>query len=243
MKAFRFLKTFHKPATALHSLKENLAVLFLDLGTSLDQRGLVFQQNLIAQEMLSRHITAESLYGNLPSISETAKIANMAHLKGYVRVHENARIDAFAVLVANTNAIEIGEGSYIGKYTTLSVRDDLEDNVPMSVNIGKNSMIGDKCLLTNVVVGDNVWVGDGCVIMEGTVIEDNVIVLANTVILSNRWLQANRVYGKVGEQEFEELREVSEQDKAKFEKTIGGLRKDVGSLDKDQNHQMFLFTP
>ena len=211
--------------------------MFYDAGLHLDKSRMDYSNNLVNIYPYSGHITLKSYYTSEPSVHETASINHNASLFGTVSVGQNSRVDAFANLNAVENYIEIGDNSYIGKYTTLNIRTDLEDNISYSVAVGNECVVGDKCYLSNCIIGDNVWIGDKVVIQEGTVIQDNVVILDNTNIGPNQILESGNVYG--GQHIYDKVRNISEDDKNNFANLKAALKNDVEALNKEQRVHQF----
>ena len=107
MRSYRYLQTFHRPASFLQSLKENLAVFLMDVGASLDQTAHKYQYNLVSREKLNRHITAESIHSSIPSINPSARVSHQSHLLGYVSVGYNARIEPFSSLKGQLSSTDL----------------------------------------------------------------------------------------------------------------------------------------
>jgi len=124
-----------------------------------------------------------------PQIDDTAYIAQGAIVIGAVSLGLNSSIWHNAVLRADINTIEIGEGSNVQDGTVVHLADDYGVRVGKYVTIGHSAMIhaceiGDECLigmqatiLDGAVIGAQSIVGAGALVTKGTQIPEGSLVL------------------------------------------------------------------
>src|SRR2546423_9660744 len=112
-----------------------------------------------------------------PDVDPTAYIHPTAELIGDVVVHAHASVWPGAVLRADLNRIEVGEGSTV------------EDNVvvhprgPRPTAIGRDAVVGHLAHLEGVVVEEAVLIGSGSIVLEGAHVRTGAIVAAGALVL------------------------------------------------------------
>ncbi len=126
-----------------------------------------------------------------PQIDESAYIAEGAIVIGAVSLGLNSSIWHNAVLRADINTIEIGEGSNVQDGTVVHLADDYGVKVGQYVTIGHSAMIhaceiGDECLigmqatiLDGAVIGAQSIVGAGALVTKGTQVPEGSLVLGS----------------------------------------------------------------
>lgn len=114
-----------------------------------------------------------------------------------------------AELTASKGVVEIGEGTYIGPWTTVVAR--------QAVRIGSNCLIAERVTIRDqdhyvggavgrkisesgfrvaeIEIGDDVWVGAGAVILKGVRIGRGAVIGANAVV--NRDVGSGEIVGGV----------------------------------------------
>lgn len=135
-----------------------------------------------------------SLYalGDLtPHLDPSAYIAPGATLIGAARLHANSSIWPGAVIRADNEPIEIGEGSNVQENAVLHVDPGCPLRVGRNVTIGHQAMlhgctIGDGSLigiqaivLNRAVIGRHCLVGAGALVTEGKVFPDRSLILGS----------------------------------------------------------------
>jgi carbonic anhydrase/acetyltransferase-like protein (isoleucine patch superfamily) len=126
-----------------------------------------------------------------PQIHPSAYVASGAIVLGAVQLGANASVWHGAVLRADINRIEIGEGSNVQDGTILHLSDDYGVNIGRYVTIGHAAMlhaceIGDECMigmqatiLDGAVIGAQSIVGAGALVTKGTLIPPGSLVLGS----------------------------------------------------------------
>jgi carbonic anhydrase/acetyltransferase-like protein (isoleucine patch superfamily) len=112
-----------------------------------------------------------------PRVDPTAYIHPTAELIGDVIVHAHASVWPGAVLRADFNRIEVGEGSAV------------EDNVvvhprgPRPTTIGRDAVVGHLAHLEGVAVEAAVLIGSCSVVLEGARVRTGAMVAAGALVL------------------------------------------------------------
>jgi carbonic anhydrase/acetyltransferase-like protein (isoleucine patch superfamily) len=126
-----------------------------------------------------------------PNVDPTTYLASGAVVIGAVTLGEKSSVWHNAVLRADINTIEIGEGSNVQDGTIVHLADDYGVKVGRYVTIGHAAMIhaceiGDECLigmqatvLDGAVVGAQSIVGAGALVTKGTRIPEGSLVLGS----------------------------------------------------------------
>src|SRR3954451_23868750 len=121
-----------------------------------------------------------------PDVDPTAYVHPTAELIGDVVVHAHASVWPGAVLRADFNRIEVGEGSTV------------EDNVvvhprgPRPTTIGRDAVVGHLAHLEGVVVEDAVLIGSCSVVLEGARVRAGAMVAAGAVVLEGTEVASGR---------------------------------------------------
>ena len=112
-----------------------------------------------------------------PDVADTAWVAPGAVLVGRVTLHAGASVWYNAVLRAEHEPIELGEGS------------NLQDNVSCHVDngfpltIGRGVSVGHGAVLHGCTVEDDVLIGMSATVLNGSVLGTGSLVAAGTVLL------------------------------------------------------------
>ncbi len=124
-----------------------------------------------------------------PQVDPSAYIASGAVVVGAVTLAANSSVWHNAVLRADINRIDVGEGSNIQDGTVVHLADDYAVWIGAYVTVGHAAMIhactiGDACLigmqatiLDGAVVGERSIVGAGALVTKGTEIPPGSLVL------------------------------------------------------------------
>jgi carbonic anhydrase/acetyltransferase-like protein (isoleucine patch superfamily) len=117
------------------------------------------------------------LDGTVPAVADDAWVAPGASLIGAVRLAARASVWFGAVLRADGDAIEIGEGS--------NVQDGcvLHTDPGFPVRMGSGVTVGHRAVLHGCTVEDDVLVGMGAVVLNGARIGRGSLVAAGAVVL------------------------------------------------------------
>ena len=122
-----------------------------------------------------------------PDLSRAAFVDPSALLFGEVRVAEGASIWPYAVVRAESDAVDIG------------MHVNLQDHVMVHVGYGSGTIIGAYSSITHRVVlhgctiGENCLIGIGATIMDRAVIGANSIVAGHTLITEDTIIPPNSV--------------------------------------------------
>ena len=111
-----------------------------------------------------------------PQIDPTAYVAAQAVVIGDVRLAARTSVWPTAVLRADINYIEIGEGSNIQDGCIVHLADDLP------VVVGQLVTVGHRAMLHACTVEDNCLIGMGATILDGAVIGAGSIVGAHALV-------------------------------------------------------------
>ncbi|KYH45628.1 gamma carbonic anhydrase family protein [Branchiibius sp. NY16-3462-2] len=111
-----------------------------------------------------------------PVIDETAWVASNATVVGNVTLHAAVGIFYGAVLRADMDSIEIGEGSNIQDNCALHV------DPSHSLTIGRNVSVGHNATLHGCTIEDDVLIGMGATVLNGAVIGAGSMVAAGALV-------------------------------------------------------------
>ncbi|ATN73553.1 gamma carbonic anhydrase family protein (plasmid) [Coxiella burnetii] len=107
-------------------------------------------------------------------------IADSADVIGSVIIHNNVSILPHAVIRADNEVIEIGEGSNVQDGALLHT----DPGIPMRV--GKGVTIAHRAMLHGCTIGDHSVIAIGAIVMNNAIIGKNCIIGANALILENQ---------------------------------------------------------
>jgi carbonic anhydrase/acetyltransferase-like protein (isoleucine patch superfamily) len=111
-----------------------------------------------------------------PQIDATAYVAAQAVVMGDVRLAAHTSVWPTAVLRADINYIEIGEGSNIQDGSIVHLAEDLP------VIVGKLVTVGHRAILHACTVEDNCLIGMGATILDEAVIGSGSIIGAHALV-------------------------------------------------------------
>ena len=129
-----------------------------------------------------------TIFGHEPQVDAEAWVAPNATLIGQVRIHPRASVFYGAVLRADRDLIELGEGSNLQDNVTVHGDPGKPTIVGRGVSVGHNAMlhgctVEDDCLigmsatvLNGAVIGRESLVAAGAVVLEGTVVPPSSLV-------------------------------------------------------------------
>lgn len=120
------------------------------------------------------------LNDNTPDIHEDTYVAESATVIGKVILKRQASIWYQAVLRADNEPIEVGEGSNVQDGAVLHT----DPGYPLT--IGKDVTIGHQAMLHGCTVGDGALIGIQAVILNGAVIGKNCLVGAGAVVTEGK---------------------------------------------------------
>jgi carbonic anhydrase/acetyltransferase-like protein (isoleucine patch superfamily) len=103
-------------------------------------------------------------------------IAKNATILGDVTISEKASVWFGAVIRADKDAIQIGEGSNIQDNAVVHT------SKGFPVIIGKEVSVGHGAILHGCIIGDRVLVGMGAIVMNGAIVGEGSILGAGTVV-------------------------------------------------------------
>lgn len=144
-----------------------------------------------------------------PKIHETAFIAPGAVIAGDVEVHENASVWYGCVLRGDENKIVVGAGSNIQDGTIIHVDNPEWGGLPTL--IGKNALIGHKCMLHGATVEDGGFVGMGATMLDGSVVETGAMLAAGAFLSPRKSVPAGEMWAGMPARKFRDMKEGEEQ--------------------------------
>src|ERR671930_1298034 len=121
-----------------------------------------------------------------PKVHPTALVHPAAELIGDVVVHAEASVWPGAVLRADFNRIEIGEGSSVQDNAVLHPRS------PRPTTIGRDCIVGHLAHLEGVLVEDAVLIGSCSVVLEEARVRTGGAVAAGAVVLAGTEVRSGR---------------------------------------------------
>lgn len=130
-------------------------------------------------------------------------------LIGDIRSGEDVSIWHGSVLRADINSITIGDGTNIQDLTVIHV------DTEAPVVIGKNCVVGHRCILHGCTVEDDVLVGMGAILMDKSFIGEGSIIGAGALVLEGMVIPARslvvgapaKVIRQVTEDQVREIRQ------------------------------------
>ena len=144
-----------------------------------------------------------------PILNNPSFVASNASVIGDVVLYKDSNIWFNAVLRADINKIEVGEGSNIQDGTVVHVDHD------KPVVIGKHVTVGHNVTLHGCTIGDNALIGMGSILLDACVIGENSIIGAGAVVTQGTVIPADSlVLGSPAKVK----REVTEEEKQKVKK-------------------------
>ena len=140
-----------------------------------------------------------------PVIHETAFIAPGAVVCGDVEIHENASVWYGCVLRGDTNKIIVGAGSNVQDGTIIHVDDPQWGGLP--THIGKDALIGHKCMLHGATVQDGGFVGMCATMLDGSIVETGALLAAGAFLSPKKVVPQGEMWAGMPAKKFRDLRE------------------------------------
>jgi carbonic anhydrase/acetyltransferase-like protein (isoleucine patch superfamily) len=125
--------------------------------------------------------------GVWPDIHESAFIAPNATIIGRVRIAARASVWYGAVIRADLDDVELGEGSNLQDNSVIHV----DAGVP--ARIGRDVGIGHGAIIHGATVHDGALVGMGARLLNGSVTGAGALIAAGAVVLEGQEIPANAV--------------------------------------------------
>lgn len=120
-----------------------------------------------------------------PVIAESTWLAPSATLVGDVVLHENTTILFGAVLRADNDRIEVGEGSNLQDNVVVHVDDDRPVSIGKNVSVGHSAVVHGATVEDDCLIGMNSTVLNGAVIGKGSLVAAGAVVLEGTIVPPN----------------------------------------------------------
>ncbi|MEZ5897563.1 MAG: gamma carbonic anhydrase family protein [Parvularculaceae bacterium] len=139
-----------------------------------------------------------------PKIHESAFIAPGAVVCGDVEIHENASIWYGCVLRGDSNAIVVGENSNVQDGTIIHA--DSADMGGVPTVIGRDVLIGHKCMLHGATIHDGGFVGMCATVLDRAVIETGGFLAAGAFLAPKKVVPAGEMWAGMPAKKFRDLR-------------------------------------
>lgn len=120
------------------------------------------------------------LDGHAPEVQEGTYVAETAAVMGKVVLQRHSSVWYQAVLRADNEPIEVGEGSNVQDGAVLHT----DPGYPLT--IGKHVTIGHQAMLHGCTIGDGALIGIQAVVLNGAVIGKNCLVGAGAVVTEGK---------------------------------------------------------
>jgi carbonic anhydrase/acetyltransferase-like protein (isoleucine patch superfamily) len=120
------------------------------------------------------------LEGVSPRISDSAWVADSAHVMGNVEVADDASVWFGVVIRGDTEIIRIGRGSNIQDLSMLHA------DVGKPLTVGEFVTVGHRVVLHGCTIGDGCLIGIGAVILNGARIGDDCLVGAGALVTEGK---------------------------------------------------------
>jgi len=140
-----------------------------------------------------------------PVIHETAFIAPGVVICGDVEIHAYASVWYGCVLRGDSNKIVVGERSNIQDGTVIHCDDPEIGGVPTV--IGKNALIGHKCMLHGATVEDGGFVGMCSTMLDGSVVQTGGYLAAGAFLSPRKVVPKDEMWADMPAKKFRDLRE------------------------------------
>ena len=121
-----------------------------------------------------------ALDGAVPTIAESAWVADSAQVMGDVVLAEDASIWFGVVIRGDTETIRIGRGSNIQDLSVLHA----DHGMPLTV--GEDVTVGHQVMLHGCTVGDGSLIGIGAVVLNGAKIGKGCLVGAGSLVTEGK---------------------------------------------------------
>jgi carbonic anhydrase/acetyltransferase-like protein (isoleucine patch superfamily) len=123
----------------------------------------------------------------LVTASENFYVAPGAQLIGDVRLGDGASVWFNAVLRADDERIEIGDGSNVQDASVIHCDRD------QPTRLGRNVTIGHRVLLHGCVIADACLIGNGAMLLDGVRIGANCLIAAGSLVTPGKEIPAGSV--------------------------------------------------
>lgn len=123
----------------------------------------------------------------LQTRSDDYYVADSAQLIGDVRLGEGASVWFNAVLRADDERIEIGDGSNVQDATVIHCDHE------QPTLVGRNVTIGHRVLLHGCVIADECLIGNGAILLDGVRIGSRCLIGAGTLVTPGKEIPAGSV--------------------------------------------------
>lgn len=143
--------------------------------------------------------------GHTPRIHESAFIAPGAVIIGNVEIGAGASVWYGAVLRGDTNAIKIGDGSNVQDGTIIHVDHPSVGGTPTIV--GKNALIGHRCMLHGCTVEDGGFVGMCATMLDGSTVQSGSFLAAGGFLAPRKTVPSGEMWGGLPARRLRALRE------------------------------------
>ncbi len=143
--------------------------------------------------------------GKHPQIHPSAFIAPGAVLIGDVEIGENASVWYGCVLRADMNKIVVGDGSNVQDGTIIHV--DAPEIGGLPTIIGRNALVGHKCMLHGATVQDGGFVGMCATMLDGSVVESGGFLAAGGFLGPKKIVPTGQMWGGLPARKMRDLRE------------------------------------
>jgi carbonic anhydrase/acetyltransferase-like protein (isoleucine patch superfamily) len=143
--------------------------------------------------------------GKTPRIHESAFIAPGAVICGDVEIAPDASVWYGCVLRGDTNLISIGEGSNIQDGTVIHVDDPRWGGRPTLV--GRNALIGHKCMLHGCTIEDEGFVGMSATVLDGCTVESGGFLAAGAFLAPGKTVPRGEMWAGSPARKFRDLKE------------------------------------
>lgn len=182
----------------LKAIQKQIGLLFgralRETGQAVYIKGSKMTNDVAYLERYSRHRKLLPLNELWPSHGSSF-IAPSASLQGEVQLGHNSAVLYNVMIRADSHAIRISDNVVIGENSVLQTVNDLPKDVPASVNIAENVLVGDNCTLISCCIDSNVTLGSGSVVQQGAKVERGAVLLPGSVVAPGATIPAYTVWG------------------------------------------------
>ena len=140
--------------------------------------------------------------GIMPTISDTAWVADNATISGDVTVGEGSSIWFQVVIRGDVNTIKIGSNTNIQDHSMVHGSTDGIDTV-----IGDGVTVGHRAIIHGCTIHDDVLIGMGAIVLDEAIVESNVIVAAGAVVTGGKRLESGYLYAGIPAKKIKPLSE------------------------------------
>ncbi|MEO0399957.1 MAG: gamma carbonic anhydrase family protein [Pseudomonadota bacterium] len=146
-----------------------------------------------------------AINGKHPNIHPSAFIAPGVVICGDVDIAENASVWYGCVLRGDNSKISIGAGSNIQDGTV--IHSDAEDTGGTPALIGKNALIGHKCMLHGCTVEDEGFVGMASTMLDRSTVQSGAMLAAGAFLAPGKTVPTGELWAGSPARKFRDLRE------------------------------------